>query len=62
MSDAPFKPRPCPICAKPSTEAARPFCSTRCADVDLQRWLSEAYTVPAVEDDDLDEAGEDGRP
>jgi hypothetical protein len=61
MSEAPFKARPCPICGKPSTEASRPFCSSRCADVDLQRWLTGAYAVPAEEDDDLDEEGEDGR-
>jgi endogenous inhibitor of DNA gyrase (YacG/DUF329 family) len=37
----------CAICAKPrETEAFRPFCSKRCADVDLQRWLSGGYVVP----------------
>ncbi len=39
----------CPICGKPPEERYRPFCSKRCADVDLQRWLSGAYAVPAVE-------------
>ena len=43
--------RPCIICGKPQIERFRPFCSQRCADVDLHRWLSGAYTVPAVEDD-----------
>jgi endogenous inhibitor of DNA gyrase (YacG/DUF329 family) len=36
----------CPICGKPPTEAARPFCSPRCADIDLGRWFGEAYRVP----------------
>ncbi len=41
--------KPCPICDKPSTPAYRPFCSRRCADVDLHRWLSGSYALPAVE-------------
>ncbi len=41
----------CPICGKPSEAAYRPFCSKRCADVDLQRWLSGRYTIPVVDDD-----------
>lgn len=41
----------CPICGKPTTESAKPFCSKRCADVDLQRWLSGRYAIPAVEAD-----------
>ena len=32
----------------------RPFCSKRCADLDLGKWLTEAYTIPAVETDDED--------
>ncbi len=52
-------PRPCPICGKPSTAVDRPFCSRRCADVDLNRWLSGRYAVPASEDDD---EGESGKP
>ena len=37
---------PCPICRKPATARYRPFCSARCADVDLGRWLGEQYVVP----------------
>ena len=37
----------CPICKKPSEQRYRPFCSKRCADVDLGRWLTESYAVPA---------------
>ncbi|MBI3446232.1 MAG: DNA gyrase inhibitor YacG [Magnetospirillum sp.] len=40
----------CPVCGKPAQPKFKPFCSTRCADVDLHRWLSESYRVPAVED------------
>jgi len=47
----------CPICGKPTNPDFRPFCSKRCADVDLQRWFSGRYAIPAVEDDeDRDES------
>lgn len=36
----------CPICAKESVPAYRPFCSRRCADVDLGKWLNEGYAIP----------------
>ena len=44
----------CPICAKPTDTKYRPFCSRRCADVDLGRWLTESYAIPAasVEEED----------
>lgn len=41
----------CPICRKPTDPAYRPFCSRRCADVDLGRWLSGSYVVPGNADD-----------
>jgi uncharacterized protein len=44
----------CPICGKPATEASKPFCSRRCRDVDLNRWLSGSYVIPAADDDDDD--------
>lgn len=44
----------CPVCKKPLHEKYKPFCSKRCADVDLGRWLNESYTVP-TEDAVLDE-------
>lgn len=52
--------RPCPICGKPSERGYRPFCSKRCADIDLHRWLAGSYAVPAVEGEELgdEEAGE----
>jgi endogenous inhibitor of DNA gyrase (YacG/DUF329 family) len=47
----------CPICGKPAEPRLRPFCSQRCADVDLGRWFGERYTVPGQpaedEDDDI---------
>jgi uncharacterized protein len=46
------KAKKCPICGKPSTEASKPFCSER--DVDLNRWLSDSYRIPAAKDDDED--------
>jgi len=44
--------KPCPICGKPASAASRPFCSERCRDVDLNRWLSNSYAIPATKDDD----------
>ena len=41
--------RHCPICGKPTEEKVRPFCSKRCADVDLSRWLKGVYAIPAEE-------------
>ncbi|MEP2782608.1 MAG: DNA gyrase inhibitor YacG [Pseudoruegeria sp.] len=48
----------CPICTNASKEKYRPFCSKRCADVDLGKWLNESYTLPATREDDLEEAAE----
>lgn len=48
----------CPICGKATEEAHRPFCSKRCAERDLGRWLGEGYAIPAVEaPDDEEEPG-----
>jgi hypothetical protein len=47
----------CQICGKPQDEAYRPFCSRRCANVDLQRWLTGRYAIPARDDDEGDSAG-----
>ncbi|KMO41098.1 hypothetical protein VQ03_13350 [Methylobacterium tarhaniae] len=45
-------PKPaCPICGKPAAPDFKPFCSKRCADVDLQRWLSGRYAIPGREED-----------
>ncbi|WP_034388191.1 DNA gyrase inhibitor YacG [Hellea balneolensis] len=39
----------CPICKKPSNAAARPFCSKRCSDIDLGRWLKGNYAIPGTD-------------
>jgi endogenous inhibitor of DNA gyrase (YacG/DUF329 family) len=55
----------CPICGKPAVQEFRPFCSRRCADVDLNRWLSGRYVIPARDDEpmvdgfDISEAGDE---
>ena len=41
-------PRACPICGRKSSREDHPFCSKRCADVDLNRWLSGAYAIPGA--------------
>jgi len=54
--------RLCPICRAPSTERYRPFCSRRCADIDLARWLGGRYAIPTDEpaDDAPPPPGESG--
>jgi endogenous inhibitor of DNA gyrase (YacG/DUF329 family) len=42
----------CPICGRETHASYRPFCSKRCADVDLGRWLTGAYAIPAEETED----------
>lgn len=46
----------CPICeTRPAEKAFRPFCSKRCADVDLSRWLKGSYAIPGGPADQADE-------
>ncbi|MHB2267076.1 DNA gyrase inhibitor YacG [Aliihoeflea sp. PC F10.4] len=45
-------PRPCPECGKPSQRATFPFCSVRCKNVDLNRWLTGSYVIPGRPDED----------
>jgi endogenous inhibitor of DNA gyrase (YacG/DUF329 family) len=40
----------CPICGKATAHEHRPFCSRRCADIDLQRWFSDRYVLPESDD------------
>jgi hypothetical protein len=42
----------CPICHKDADQRYRPFCSRRCADIDLGRWLTGGYVLPGGSDDD----------
>ena len=44
----------CPICGKKPTAISRPFCSKRCSDVDLGRWLTGQYVIPGLPEE-LDE-------
>jgi endogenous inhibitor of DNA gyrase (YacG/DUF329 family) len=52
MSDEKPATGGCVICGKPKDAKYKPFCSKRCADVDLNRWFSGGYSIPAVEDDE----------
>jgi len=52
----PLRPmRPCPECGHPSSRESYPFCSQRCRDKDLNRWLSGSYVIPGRR---LEEDGE----
>ncbi|MEO3415575.1 DNA gyrase inhibitor YacG [Roseovarius sp. CAU 1744] len=46
----------CPICEKDTIAAYRPFCSKRCADIDLGKWLKGEYAVPSQDPEDAEEA------
>lgn len=46
----------CPICAGESTPKYRPFCSRRCADVDLGKWINGSYAVPSQNPEDIEAA------
>jgi len=56
------KPKACPVCKKPATQEYLPFCSKRCANIDLGRWLDGSYAIPTSEntptEDDYDDDGE----
>jgi uncharacterized protein len=56
MSERDLRTKPCPICGKPAVKMFLPFCSRRCADLDLNRWLSGVYTVPVKDEEDEDGA------
>ncbi|MGR1580054.1 DNA gyrase inhibitor YacG [Thalassobius sp. S69A] len=46
----------CPICRKETVQKYRPFCSKRCADVDLAKWLGGDYAVPSRDPEDIEKA------
>ena len=55
----PGPPKKCPVCGKPATKERDPFCSKRCAEVDLNRWLSGTYVIPGKRQDEAeDDAGD----
>lgn len=45
---------PCPICDKPTEKAFRPFCSKRCADLDLAKWFTGGYAIPSRDPEDAE--------
>lgn len=51
----------CPNCRSTTIAAYRPFCSKRCADLDLGRWLTGGYAIPgaSLSDEDVADAGTD---
>lgn len=48
----------CPMCGKPTQQKTRPFCSKRCADLDLARWFNGSYAVPSHDPEDAADLGE----
>ena len=52
--------RACPICNKAPAQKFHPFCSARCAQVDLNRWLGGRYAIPAAETEPGSEDGSEG--
>ncbi len=48
----------CPVCRTETEKQWRPFCSKRCSDVDLGRWLTGGYAIPADEVDDFERPDE----
>ena len=44
----------CPICKKQTLSEVRPFCSKRCADLDLARWFNGSYAVPSADPEDVE--------
>lgn len=46
----------CPICARPAEAKYRPFCSARCADIDLAKWLTGSYAIPSNDPEDIEQA------
>ena len=60
----PSKTIPCAICGKPGQARFAPFCSKRCADIDLGRWLKGSYAIPGLpsEEQGKPDAGESRDP
>ena len=51
----------CPICSGRTEPRFRPFCSKRCADIDLGRWMRGDYAVPSRDPEDAERAAEEAR-
>ena len=54
------RPRRCPVCGKLQDAKFRPFCSKRCADIDLGKWLGGGYAIPVVADEEDAARKDDG--
>ena len=52
-------PKPCPVCGKPAVEPFIPFCSARCKQVDLHRWMSEVYRIDSTDSPVSENSDED---
>lgn len=52
----------CPICKNPTHKAFKPFCSKRCADVDLHRWMVGGYAIKGADGEALLPANDAGQP
>ena len=55
----PIKRPRCPVCRKAAEAKWQPFCSKRCADIDLGRWLNESYSIPSQEESEYDGVSEE---
>jgi endogenous inhibitor of DNA gyrase (YacG/DUF329 family) len=49
----------CPICKKETVQKYRPFCSKRCADIDLGKWLTGGYAIPDNDPESMEKAAEE---
>ena len=54
------KEDPCPNCGDPPIEAYTPFCSRRCAEVDLGHWVNENYVIAGRNSEDIGDDGDQG--
>lgn len=54
------RPRGCPVCGKPPLPEHHPFCSSRCKQIDLGRWLGETYRIPSAERQEGEPPREEG--
>lgn len=57
---APRRPARCPICGRAAPAETRPFCSARCAQLDLGRWLTGGYAIPAGPETEPNNDEDDG--
>ncbi len=58
--DIPVSGHRCPICGKEAVQRYKPFCSKRCADIDLNRWFTGVYHISSEESSEGGDQGEEG--